>query len=344
MAAVAPSALVDPRAPVVRAFLETAVALSDPRGAARLRPVPPVPGISGTSRSCTRWRCSRSVHTMFGTIPDLISPYSVGNGVSERFEVWGTIVVRTVAAGFLVAAAVARPGPRRGHPERFAHPAFLATTIATAGSIVLLGLFASIGPHGLGGGRVAAVALVGAPARRCRPVLHGVRRPLEARGGPVGSVPGWIAAGCVFGGFAAISYTLLPTGNPDWLRPGDLLRAVAVATWAMGRCPRSVPTGPTSRDSARRDAWRAVALDLHDGLAQELALLTTYRYGPGRMPGAQPQWHEQLQMTAERALAEARRAIAALAAEEVVPFETDLEQTAESISGTGVAPCSGRRR
>lgn len=51
---------------------------------------------------------------------------------------------------------------------------------------------------------------------------------------------------------------------------------------------------------------------------------------------ARPQWHEQLQMTSERALSEARRAIIALAADELVPIETHLEQTAESISGTGV--------
>ena len=88
-------------------------------------------------------------------------------------------------------------------------------------------------------------------------------------------------------------------------------------------------------DSARREARRAVALDLHDGLAQELALLATYTYAPAHAR-AEPQWHEQLQMTAERALAEARRAISALAAEQAMPFETDLEQTAESISGTGV--------
>ena len=50
----------------------------------------------------------------------------------------------------------------------------------------------------------------------------------------------------------------------------------------------------------------------------------------------QTQWHEQLQVTAERALAEARRAIAALAIDEPPPFGTDLERVAESISGSDV--------
>jgi signal transduction histidine kinase len=74
-----------------------------------------------------------------------------------------------------------------------------------------------------------------------------------------------------------------------------------------------------------------VALELHDGLAQELALLSTYTFASAEVR-SQPEWHEQLQMTATRALAEARRAIVALATDEAAPFGDDLERTAESIS------------
>jgi signal transduction histidine kinase len=336
-AAVAPSAVLDHRDPVSRAVLETAVALV---------------GTLVAVLAFGRFRRSRSigdlsivyavallasVHTLFGTVPDMISPYSVGNGVSERFEVWGTIVVRTLAAGFLVAAALAhRPGRTRGTTAKFLHPAFLASVIAGALSIVLLGLFAPIGRNGLvhqiswPPSLSAVLQLLGATLYFAAFIALSKRA--SARSDPF---LGWIAAGCVFGGFAAISYALLPTGGPDWLRPGDLLRAAAVGTWAMGAVAEIRAYWSKIADSARREARRAVALDLHDGLAQELALLTTYTYAPAQAR-AEPQWHEQLQVTAERALAEARRAITALAADEFVPFETDLEQTAESISGKGV--------
>ncbi len=336
-AAAAPSAVFDHRAPVSRAVLETAVALV---------------GTLVAVLAFGRFRRSRSivdlsivcavallasVHTLFGTVPDLISPYSVGNGISERFELWGTIMVRTLAAGYLVAAVVThRLDSTRRPAARFPYAAFLAPAGVCALAIVVLGLFAPIGRGGLVGHGTwppslsSVLQILGA-------VLYfaaflALSRRASARSDPF---LGWIAAGCVFGGFAALSYALLPARGSDWLRPGDLLRAAAVGTWAMGAVSEIRAYWSKIADSARREARRAVALDLHDGLAQELALLTTYTYAPTQAR-AQPQWHEQLQMTAERALAEARRAITSLAADELVPIETDLEQTAESISGTGV--------
>src|ERR1700721_2210007 len=43
-------------------------------------------------------------HTLFGTIPDMISPKSVGNGVSERVEFWGALGITSTRALLLMSA------------------------------------------------------------------------------------------------------------------------------------------------------------------------------------------------------------------------------------------------
>ncbi len=277
------------------------------------------------------------VHTIFDTVPDIISPYSVGNGVSERFEHWGTIVASTLAAVFLVAAAkayVPREAESRPSPRAYLQSLTLASIGAAA--IALLVWLAPISSHGHTGQDLwplslsSVLQLLGALLFFV--AFFGLSKQAGARSD---SFLGWIATGCLLGGFAAISYAIVPARGAGSLRSGDLLRAAAVVTWAIGAVSEIVSYWSSIAESTRRETRRGVALDLHDGLAQELALLTMHTYAPADMR-AQPEWHEQLQMTAERALAEARRAIAALATGEPVPFEVDLEMMAESISGAEV--------
>ena len=337
MVVTAPSAVLDHRAPVLRAILETAVALV---------------GTLVALLAFGRFRRSGSVgdlllvcavallawaHTLFGVVPDLISPYSVGNGVSERFEVWGTIVVRMVAGGFLVVAANAYSSKNAPAPEsRIRRRQLLVTVAASVAGILMLVWLAPISPRAstrqISWAPSLTLVLELSGALLFFLAFFGLSRQAGARSD---RFLNWIAAGCVFGGFSMICYALLPAAGPDWLRSGDVLRAAAVVTWAMGAVSEIRSYWSTFADWTRQETRRGVALDLHDGLAQELALLTMHTYAPADTR-AEPQWHEQLQMTAERALAEARRAIAALATGEPVPFEVDLERTAESISGTDV--------
>ena len=332
-ATVDPSVLVDHRAPVLRAILETAIAL-----------VGTLVAVLATGR----FRRSRSVgdlsivlavallawvHTLFGNVPDLISPYSVGNGMSERFEVWGTIVVRTLAGGLLLAAGVSHVAKGfRASASRSSYYGLQASIAAGVVAIPLLVSWVPIGQSGLlgqAGWPLTASSILQLPGA----VLFFLaffalsnKAKLQSD-----SFLGWIAAGCMFGGFAIVSYALLPSGGANWLRSGDILRGGAVCTWAIGAVAEIRSYWSTVARSVREETRRDVALELHDGLAQELALLASYTHSSAAVRN-QPEWYEHLQMTAERALAEARRAIAALAADEPVPFEADLEQTAESIS------------
>jgi signal transduction histidine kinase len=145
---------------------------------------------------------------------------------------------------------------------------------------------------------------------------------------------GWIAIGCLFATFAMISYGLLPTGRAGWLRSGDLLRAAAVCAWAVGAITEIVNYWSSIAASARLEARRAVALDLHDGLAQELALLSAYTHIPAEERALE--WNEELRLTAERALAETRRAITVLSNSEPIPIDTDLSHAAQEASGADV--------
>jgi signal transduction histidine kinase len=278
------------------------------------------------------------VHTLFGTIPDLISPDSVGNGISERYEVWGTLVIRITAAGLLIAAA--RYHGRREHTtSRWSISSYLALlVVAAVGGLttILLAWKVPIGRSGL----LVRVSwpqsfsslfqIVGAAVFLVAFVWLSQRARSDSD-----EFFSWIAVGCIFATFAMISYGLLPAGGANWLRCGDLLRAAAVCTWAVAAIIEIVNYWSSVAESARLKTRRAVALDLHDGLAQELALLSAYAFCSAE-DRVSSQWGEELRLTAARALAEARRAITVLSTDEPMSFEADLSQTARDCSNADV--------
>ena len=56
------------------------------------------------------------VHTAFVVVPNLINPNSIGNGYSERVEIWGSSLTQIVAATYFLAATRTRaksPSSRR---------------------------------------------------------------------------------------------------------------------------------------------------------------------------------------------------------------------------------------
>lgn len=340
-AALSPGAFVDQRAPILRAVLDTAVALV---------------GTLVAVLEFGRFRRSRNaadlaivcavvllawVHTLFGTLPDVISPHSVGNGVSERFEVWGSSVVRMAAAGLMLASVkTVRTETTGGSATRTGgyRPLLVIAATAVLG-VILLVIFAPIGGKGLLDGFAwpqSGPSLLQLPGAVLFFVAFlGLLRRAEERSD---SFLGWIAAGCVFGGFAMISYALLPPGRADWVRSGDVLNAAALFTWAMGSVAEIHAYWSAIARLARAETRRAIAFDLHDGLAQDLALLNSLTYAPAHEQ-SQAEWHELLRTTAERALAEGRRAIAALAADQDLALPGGTPELAEvRIAFDGVQP------
>lgn len=278
------------------------------------------------------------VHSLFGSIPDLISPHSVGNGWSERTEMWGQVVTRTIAAGLLFAAAFERPHSQaRVRRTRLGRSDLLATIAIGTVTLALLVWLAPIGGRGLLD--QPSWPLVLAPMLQvfgAGLLLVAILGMVQRSAAENDAFLGWIAAGCSFAAISMVSYALWPaTDRTGGFGAGDVLRAAAVATWAIGAVFEIVSYWSAISDSARRDERARVALALHDGLAQELALLSSYTHAPSEA-WAQAEWQNQLRATAERALAEARRAIGVLSSDEPLALEADLERTAEWISGAAV--------
>jgi signal transduction histidine kinase len=309
---VAPDTLINRRAPVVDAVIQTSIALTGTLVALLML---------GRYR---RFLDNRDllvlfavlllawVHMFFKVVPDLINPNSVGNGVSERIEVWGGSVTKILAAWYVLSSTMvgepsANTSLARQRYRRLYAPGVLAVLV-----LVLLVWLAPISHGGL---------MHAVPASQLPSVL------LEFAGALLFFVAGWrltqestrlgdsflswIAAGCLFGGFAMISSGLFGAEDGEWLQPSDIFRMALVCAWAWGAVIEIRQYWSTISESSRRKAQRSVALDLHDGTAQELALISSYLYATADERGSD-EWHQRMQTTAERALAEVRRTITTL--------------------------------
>ena len=332
------NALVRQPAPVLRAILETSVAIIGTLvailGFGRFRRT----GNLGDLAVVCAVALLAWVHTLFGSVPDLISPDSVGNGISERYEVWGTLVVRLMAAGFLIASvrfrgSISRSAPVSGLGR---YRAFVLCGALGALAIVILAWRVPITRNGL----LVQTSWPESISPVCQLLgaflfLVAFARVSSRAKAQSDEFLSWIAVGCIFAMFAMISYGLLPAGGAESLRCGDLLRAAAVCVWAVGSIAEIRSYWSTVAESARLEARRSAALDLHDGLAQELALLNAYTYSPAS-ERASPEWQEQLKLTAERALAEARRAIAVLANVDPLSLNADTGLAAGATLGSDV--------
>ena len=182
------NALVRQPAPVLRAILETSVAIIGTLvailGFGRFRRT----GNLGDLAVVCAVALLAWVHTLFGSVPDLISPDSVGNGISERYEVWGTLVVRLMAAGFLIASVHVRGSISRSAPvSRLGrYRAFVWSGALGALAIVILSRGVCPSPErSPGADFVARVHFPGVPAPRRIPVPDCLRSCVEPGQGPV---------------------------------------------------------------------------------------------------------------------------------------------------------------
>lgn len=338
-AAADPAALVNHHAPVADAILDTSVAIIGTMVAflvvGRFRRSERVGDLMIVSAILLlSW-----VHTIFNALPNLVVPHLISQTLSTRTEYWGSNVTRVLAAGYLFLATL--PYFERKRLKRtwwkslpmFVVPAIIGLTGMTVLIFMVpvnsedllqgLSLHKSLAPSlQIGGAVVLFVACL---------------RLAEASDRNSDAFMGWIGTGGIFAGFAMISSALFPSHGSDSLQPlpWDVLRGAAFITWAWGAAAEIRYYWATVADAAKVEARRSVALDLHDGIAQELALLTTYLTAPPEVR-LTSEWHRQAQATAERALAETRRTITTLADNIPRPIEMDLLRTADFASGIDV--------
>jgi signal transduction histidine kinase len=120
----------------------------------------------------------------------------------------------------------------------------------------------------------------------------------------------WLALGAVFAAFARLNYFLYPSLYAQWVYTGDVFRFVFYVMLLIGGLREISGYWVRFASLAVLEERRRLARDLHDGLAQELALIQRR----ARRLGAtgQEQLAVEISAAAQRALDESRRAIAAL--------------------------------
>jgi signal transduction histidine kinase len=149
---------------------------------------------------------------------------------------------------------------------------------------------------------------------------------------------GWMAAGCTLAALGDLTYVLFPPLNPSWFYTADLLHLGAYLLWLVGGAREIARYWSELAQMAVTEERRRMARDLHDGVAQELAFITTEATSAAR-GNADPASLVQLGAAARRALDESRRAIAALTTAHDEPLTTVMTNAAEDLAsryGIGV--------
>jgi signal transduction histidine kinase len=147
---------------------------------------------------------------------------------------------------------------------------------------------------------------------------------------------GWLGLGCALLAVGDFAYGLFPPVVHSALHFGDVFRLAAVLVFAVGAASEIRAYWRDIHRLARAESRRAVAADLHDGIAQELAFLSA-RVRARPAGESETAWLTQVRAATERALAESRRAIATLAADQPMTASSDIEISLRDIaSAAGV--------
>jgi signal transduction histidine kinase len=142
----------------------------------------------------------------------------------------------------------------------------------------------------------------------------------------------WLAIAATVAAAARLNYAVFPPYLNDRLYTGDVLRLGFAVVLLLGAAREIQAYWRSRADSAVLEERRRLARDLHDGLAHELAFISSQARLLGR-DGANDDTAARVGAAAERALDESRRAIAALTRPVDEPLHVALAQAAEEVAG-----------
>jgi signal transduction histidine kinase len=141
---------------------------------------------------------------------------------------------------------------------------------------------------------------------------------------------GWLAVGSVLAAFARLNYLLLPSLYSNWVGVGDVFRVLFYCALLVAELREIHAYWRSFAEAAVLAERRRIARELHDGVAQELAFVVrTARRLAGKSDDPAP---TQIAAAADRALADSRRAIAALTRPLDEPLEVALAQAIEEVA------------
>ena len=142
----------------------------------------------------------------------------------------------------------------------------------------------------------------------------------------------WLGVGSTIAGMAYLNYALFPSAFTDFLYVGDIFRIAAVIAWGVGTIRVIATYQEAYAGAAVLEERRRVARDIHDGVAQELAFISTQMHAL-MVRAEDKETSVQILESVQRALDESRGAISALGRPVNEPFHITLARTAEEVAG-----------
>jgi signal transduction histidine kinase len=277
---------------------------------------------------------------------------AMSGGPPGRFATWSPVAGRLLGALALAAAAFA-PTRRLRAPRRdllimlgacAGVLAVIAAGVALLGDRLPVGIDPNVSVEGserpwiVGNGALLTVQLAGVLLFAAAAVGFARRAARTAD-----ELMGWIAVGAVLAAFARLNYFLFPSLYTDWVYTGDFLRLGFYLALLAGALREIRAYQEQLAVSATLEERQRIARELHDGLAQDLAFISTQTQRLAATPrngGAGPEELETLSVAAARALDESRDAIAALIRPTEEPLDVTLARAAEEVAGRAAARVS----
>jgi signal transduction histidine kinase len=267
-------------------------------------------------------------------------PRILSGARTPEFAIWAPLFARLIAASLLALSAVpSRRTVRRGQPAVWALAASIGSLVLVGGLVLALSPYLPTGIEirppsetfqatqltrypAIVAVQLAGMLLLGAAS-------IGFTRRAKATGDRLYR---WLGAAAMLAAFARLNYALFPSGYSGFVYVGDFMRLGFYVFLVRGAVLEIRQYWRSRSEAARLQERSRLARHLHNGLAQELVSISgqTNLLRKGRTaPDAANL--ERLGRATDRAVGEARRAIAALSEPLHQPLDRVIEGFTEEL-------------